>query len=121
MGILDIKNCTKRFGGLVAVKDLNMSLDAGRPLRVDRAERRRQDDGLQPDHRRLHARRRLDRAGRQSDSRTESLQHREAGHVADVSEHPAVPEHDGLENVKLARHMRKKQGLLDAVAADACA
>ena len=29
MGILDIKNCTKRFGGLVAVRDLNMSLDPG--------------------------------------------------------------------------------------------
>jgi len=29
MGILDIKNCTKRFGGLVAVRDLNMSLAQG--------------------------------------------------------------------------------------------
>src|SRR3989304_6987950 len=29
MGILDIKNCTKRFGGLVAVKDLNLSLSHG--------------------------------------------------------------------------------------------
>jgi branched-chain amino acid transport system ATP-binding protein len=29
MGILDIRNCTKRFGGLVAVRDLNMSLAQG--------------------------------------------------------------------------------------------
>lgn len=29
MGILDIRNCTKRFGGLVAVRDLNMSLASG--------------------------------------------------------------------------------------------
>jgi len=29
MAVLDIKNCTKRFGGLVAVKDLNMSLNHG--------------------------------------------------------------------------------------------
>src|SRR5215831_14836461 len=29
MAILDIKNCTKRFGGLVAVKNLNMSLRQG--------------------------------------------------------------------------------------------
>ena len=29
MGILDIKNCTKRFGGLVAVRNLNMSLLPG--------------------------------------------------------------------------------------------
>ena len=29
MGILDIKNCTKRFGGLVAVRNLNMSLVPG--------------------------------------------------------------------------------------------
>ena len=25
MGILDVKHCTKRFGGLLAVKDLNLS------------------------------------------------------------------------------------------------
>ena len=29
MGILDVKNCTKRFGGLVAVRNLNMSLKQG--------------------------------------------------------------------------------------------
>lgn len=29
MGILDIKGCTKRFGGLVAVRNLNMSLAPG--------------------------------------------------------------------------------------------
>src|SRR5258707_311562 len=29
MAILDVKNCTKRFGGLVAVRSLNMSLEPG--------------------------------------------------------------------------------------------
>src|SRR5215467_8375518 len=29
MAILDVRNCTKRFGGLVAVKNLNMSLNPG--------------------------------------------------------------------------------------------
>jgi len=29
MAILEVKNCTKRFGGLVAVKNLHMSLNAG--------------------------------------------------------------------------------------------
>jgi branched-chain amino acid transport system ATP-binding protein len=29
MAILDVTNCTKRFGGLVAVRNLNMSLNAG--------------------------------------------------------------------------------------------
>jgi branched-chain amino acid transport system ATP-binding protein len=29
MAILDVKNCTKRFGGLVAVRNLNMSLEPG--------------------------------------------------------------------------------------------
>jgi len=29
MGILDVKQCSKRFGGLVAVKDLNLSLHTG--------------------------------------------------------------------------------------------
>ncbi len=56
MGILDVKNCTKRFGGLVAVRNLNMSLTPGEPLWADRPERRRQDDCLQPHHRRVHAR-----------------------------------------------------------------
>src|SRR6187399_2436150 len=29
MAILDVKNCTKRFGGLIAVKNLTMSLNQG--------------------------------------------------------------------------------------------
>jgi len=29
MGILDVRNCTKTFGGLVAVNDLNLSLNPG--------------------------------------------------------------------------------------------
>src|SRR5215813_2406203 len=29
MAILEVQNCTKRFGGLVAVKNLNLSLNAG--------------------------------------------------------------------------------------------
>src|SRR5438552_2603798 len=29
MGILDVSGCTKKFGGLVAVRNLNMSLNAG--------------------------------------------------------------------------------------------
>src|ERR1051326_732360 len=29
MAILDVRNCTKRFGGLVAVRNLNMSLNSG--------------------------------------------------------------------------------------------
>ena len=29
MGILDVSHCVKRFGGLIAVKDLNMSLEPG--------------------------------------------------------------------------------------------
>src|SRR5437763_13901650 len=29
MAILDVRTCTKRFGGLVAVRNLNMSLNAG--------------------------------------------------------------------------------------------
>ena len=29
MAILDVRNCTKRFGGLVAVRNLNMSLNPG--------------------------------------------------------------------------------------------
>ena len=46
---------TMRFGGLVAVNELDLTIAAGPALRPDRAQRRRQDHRLQRHHRRLHA------------------------------------------------------------------
>jgi branched-chain amino acid transport system ATP-binding protein len=48
MAILDIRNCTKRFGGLVAVCDLNMSLATAISM-ADWTQWRGEDDSLQPD------------------------------------------------------------------------
>ena len=46
---------TMQFGGLKAVADLDLDDRRGRAGRPDRPQRRRQDHGVQPDHRRLRA------------------------------------------------------------------
>ena len=51
MNVLEINNVTKRFGNLVAVRDVSLSVGKGELLRHHRAERRRQDHVLQPDQR----------------------------------------------------------------------
>ena len=43
------------FGGLVACNDVDFTVPRGSIVALDRPERRRQDDLLQHDHRRLHA------------------------------------------------------------------
>ncbi len=55
MAILELSRVTMRFGGLVAVNALDLDDRAIAALRPDRPQRRRQDDGLQRHHRRLHA------------------------------------------------------------------
>ena len=57
----------KEFGGLVAVSDIDLHDPGGCDRQPDRPERRRQDDVLQHDHRRLQA---DGRAGRRSTART---------------------------------------------------
>ena len=49
------RSVTMRFGGLIAVNELELAIEAGAALRPDRPERRGQDDGLQRHHRRLQA------------------------------------------------------------------
>ena len=49
--LLVATGCTKRFGGLVAVNDIDFTIPRGGDRQPDRAERRRQDDVLQHDHR----------------------------------------------------------------------
>ena len=51
--ILTLDNVSKRFGGLAVVENLSFSVRRGVLHRADRAERRRQDHRVQPDHRRL--------------------------------------------------------------------
>ena len=64
-----VEGLTKRFGGLVAVNDVSFEV-AGGPSHVDRrTERRRQDDGVQPDHRRAAGRPRRNLSERQAHHR----------------------------------------------------
>ena len=51
MNVLEINNVTKRFGNLVAVRDVSLNVAQGRVVRDHRTERRRQDHLLQPDQR----------------------------------------------------------------------
>ena len=56
--LLSVEQARKRFGGLVAVNDVELRGQAGRTGRIDRAERLRQDDDAEPDIRRAAAYRR---------------------------------------------------------------
>ncbi|MSO19587.1 MAG: ABC transporter ATP-binding protein [Acidobacteria bacterium] len=115
MGILDIKACTKRFGGLVAVKDLNMSLQPGdlygligpngagktTIFNLITGVYAPDEGSIVLDGMAIH-RRKPSAIARLGMSRT--FQNIRLFQSMTV-----------LENVKLARHMRKRQGLLDAI------
>ena len=89
-----------RFGGLVAVDDLIVCGAARRHHRADRAERRRQDHGVQLHHRLLQAERRHDppAASRRHGvpaGAAARFSHRQArARRPHVPEHPAVSRHD---------------------------
>ena len=55
MALLEVTSLTRSFGGLMAVVERRPPHRARRDPGHDRAERRRQDDGVQPDHRHLPA------------------------------------------------------------------
>ena len=58
--MLSVRNLSVRFGGVRAVDDVSFDVQRGEVFHVDRAERCRQDDRLQPDQPALHADRRDD-------------------------------------------------------------
>ncbi|KAG1248420.1 hypothetical protein G6F65_019625 [Rhizopus arrhizus] len=65
-----------------------------RDLRPDRPQRRRQDHGVQPDHRPVAAQRRLDHVQRPKRAGQEAAQHHAHGHCAHVPEHPSLQRDD---------------------------
>src|SRR5687768_15917484 len=115
MALLNITNCTKRFGGLVAVKDLNMSLSAGdlygligpngagktTVFNLITGVYKPDEGSIELDGKPIH-KQKPSSIAKLGMSRT--FQNIRLFHSMTV-----------LENVKLARHMRKKQGLVDAV------
>ena len=56
--ILSVDRLSMRFGGIVAVNELSFDAERAQDHRADRAERRRQDHGVQLHHRLLQADRR---------------------------------------------------------------
>jgi len=115
MGVLDVKGCTKRFGGLVAVRDLNISLTPGALYGLIGPNGAGKttifnlitgvyapDEGaIELEGKPIH-RRKPSAIARLGVSRT--FQNIRLFQTMTV-----------LENVKVSRHMRKKQGLFDAI------
>jgi len=116
MGILDVKNCTKRFGGLVAVRDLNMSLTLGALYRLIGPNGAGKttvfnlitgvytpDEGsIELEGKTIHKKKPSSIANLGMSRTFQNIRLFKSMTV--------------LENVKLARHMRRKQSLFDAVA-----
>jgi len=115
MGLLDIKDCTKKFGGLVAVRNLNMSLAPGSlygligpngagkttVFNLITGVYTPDQGSIELDGKAIH-KKKPSSIARLGMSRT--FQNIRLFKSMTV-----------LENVKLARHMKRKQGLFDAV------
>lgn len=115
MGLLDIKDCTKKFGGLVAVRNLNMSLAPGSlygligpngagkttVFNLITGVYTPDQGSIELDGQAIH-KKKPSSIARLGMSRT--FQNIRLFKSMTV-----------LENVKLARHMKRKQGLFDAV------
>jgi branched-chain amino acid transport system ATP-binding protein len=115
MPILEIKNCTKRFGGLVAVKNLNMSLNPGdlygligpngagktTVFNLITGVYKPDEGSIELDGKPIH---------KYKPSTIAKLGMSRTFQNIRLFRSMTV-----FENVKLARHMRKKQGLADAI------
>jgi branched-chain amino acid transport system ATP-binding protein len=115
MGILDIKSCTKRFGGLVAVRDLNMSLEPGSlygligpngagkttVFNLITGVYTPDEGSIELDGKSIHKKKPNSIATLGMSRTFQNIRLFKSMTV--------------LENVKLARHTRRKQSLLDAI------
>ena len=115
MGILDIKNCTKRFGGLVAVRDLNMSLAQGSlygligpngagkttVFNLITGVYTPDEGSIELDGKNIHKKKPNSIATLGMSRTFQNIRLFKSMTV--------------LQNVKLARHTRRKQGLFDAI------
>jgi branched-chain amino acid transport system ATP-binding protein len=115
MAILDVKHCTRSFGGLVAVKDLNISLEEGAlygligPNGAGKTTIFNLITGVYaPDEGTITL------AGHEIQGRKPSTIAR-LGISRTFQNIRLFQSMTVLENVKVSRHMRRSQGLLDAV------
>ena len=81
------------FGMLTAVDALDLYVEEGEIVSLDRSERRRQDNGLQRDHGRIQARLRLDQPGRREHRGPAAAPDCDDGRREDVPVDPPLPEH----------------------------
>src|ERR1700733_9559941 len=116
MAILNVSGCTKRFGGLVAVRNLNMSLNPGdlygligpsgagktTIFNLMTGVYTADEGSIELDGKAIH---------KQKPSAIARL-----GMSRTFQNIRLFSSMSVLENVTLARHMRKKQGLFDAIA-----
>lgn len=115
MAILEIRNCIKKFGGLVAVKDLSMALDSGDlygligPNGAGKTTVFNLITGVySPNSGSIHL------EGSSIDGKKPS-QIAALGISRTFQNIRLFQSMTVLDNVKLARHMRKNQGFFDAV------
>ena len=77
---MSLSGITVRFGGITALQDVDLQVDAGEVLRPHRAERRREDDALRCDLRHPHPRRRhASRSAAHDVTRTSAVQRARRG------------------------------------------
>ena len=111
--ILRLEAVSKHFGGLSVIEDLSFAVRRGTPHGADRPERRRQDHGVQPDHRGLSGRCRPHSARRRRHHRHSFAPAHRPRHRAQLPEHPAdaASEHAGKRHGGAAlpqqRHRRR--------------
>jgi branched-chain amino acid transport system ATP-binding protein len=115
VAILDVKNCTKRFGGLIAVKNLNMSLNRGDlygligPNGAGKTTIFNLITGVYtPDEGSIE----LDG---QAINERKPCSIAKLGISRTFQNIRLFRSMTVFENVKISRHMRKKQGLVDAI------
>ena len=115
MSILAVQGCIKRFGGLVAVKDLNMTLTEGQlygligPNGAGKTTVFNLITGVYcPDHGSIEL------SGKQIHGK-KPFQIASLGISRTFQNIRLFQSMTVLENVKLARHLHKKQGLMDAI------
>ena len=87
MNVLEIDNVTKRFGSLVAVRDVSLNVAKGELARHHRTERRGQDHLLQPDQRLFSADRRHHHVRRAGHHEAGDRSARRARHGAHLPDH----------------------------------
>src|SRR5687768_3510962 len=115
MGVLEVKNCSKRFGGLIAVKNLHMSLRQGDlygligPNGAGKTTIFNLITGVYtPDQGSIEL-------NGQSIHTLKPSTIAKLGLSRTFQNIRLFRSMTVFENVKLARHMRKKQGLMDAI------